>query len=82
MQREVHSCFVAKKRENARKRRMWDKRHDVPSPEGSGYDNHVDILLKERQCFRREVSVGKNKQKGGFHETTARIERDTKLLTV
>ena len=60
---------------------MWDKRHGVPSPEGPGDDNHVDILLeKKKQCFRRDVSVGK-KQKRGFHEAT-RIERDTKLLNV
>lgn len=63
MQREIHSCFVARKRENARKRSMWDKRHGVPSPEGSGDDNHVDILLKERQCFIRDVSMGKKKKK-------------------
>lgn len=41
---------------------MWDKRHGVLSPEGSGDDNHVDILLKERQCFIRDVTMGEKNQ--------------------
>ena len=36
---------------------------------GEGTDDKI-----AEWCFRRDVSVGKNKQKGGFHETTARLK--------
>ena len=55
--------FCSKKRENDRKRSMWNKRHGVPSPEGPGDDNHVDILLEKKTMFQKRCLCGKKTER-------------------
>lgn len=43
----VHSCFMARKKNKARKRNMWAKRHGVPNPEMPGDDKQADTSWKE-----------------------------------
>lgn len=47
---------------------MWDKRHGVPSPEGPGDDNHVDILLKKNNVSEEMSLWEKNRKEDSMKQ--------------
>lgn len=57
--KEVHSCFVARKRESAKKRNMWNKGHGVPNPEMFGDDNQVIHCWKKDKGFQKGYLWGR-----------------------